>query len=801
MTEPIAIVGIGCRFPGAEGMDAFWRILERGIDCVTEVPVERWNMDAFYDAPPAMAGKSYCRWGAFLRQGDAFDAEFFDISAHDAMHMDPQHGIVLETAWQALEVAGIVPRSLAGTRAGVFVGISNSDWDRMWSRDATRLDVAYVSGSSYSIAANRLSYFLNLQGPSVAVDTACSSSITAIHLACQSMHAGECELAFAGGVHLVLCADKLIAFSDGKSLARDGRCKPFDARADGSVWGEGCGMLVLKRLSAAMEAGDRIFGIVRGSAIGHYGMSNGMGAPSGPAQQSIISHAIESAALRPADLSYVEAHGSSTLFGDAIEAKALIATLSEERPADSRCTIGCVKGNLGHLEAAAGIAGVVKTLLALNHEHIPPTLHLRELSPHIPIAGTSCDIRSEGQPWLRGARPRCAGVSAFSFGGAGGHVVLEEAPDEEKPTGAPAECLRGSLPLTISARTGTALLRLAERYADYLSSLASTEDTGNAFAEVCLAAAVGRTHFLHRLALIAESPSEAAECLHAVMAAAGKERTSIARAPRRPPPLLFAFGVISGEVESLVATLCRDDPRFDRIRTEWLDRFSAAIAQADDLPALAHEQVAALALTVAFAFRLAEVGLKPRQALALDSIGLIAAGLAAGAFDEGTAVRLLPNVLASPANSCALAEAARPFVSPDQMRFPVLVCSAAGWGAVWQDRAVAIADLQKALTLVELGGAASFSQECPGVRSIRPFDADASLARAAAAAHLQGHAIDWAALFGGALARRRTLPLYPFERRRHYPVLDPNSAGFAPLVARRQEGQVEVTLEPEYEDV
>jgi len=380
-------------------------------------------------------------------------------------------------------------------------------------------------------------------------------------------------------------------------------------------------------------------------------------------------------------------------------------------------------------------------------------------------------------------------------------VVLEEAPDEEKPTGAPAECLRGSLPLTISARTGTALLRLAERYADYLSSLASTEDTGNAFAEVCLAAAVGRTHFLHRLALIAESPSEAAECLHAVMAAAGKERTSIARAPRRPPPLLFAFGVISGEVESLVATLCRDDPRFDRIRTEWLDRFSAAIAQADDLPALAHEQVAALALTVAFAFRLAEVGLKPRQALALDSIGLIAAGLAAGAFDEGTAVRLLPNVLASPANSCALAEAARPFVSPDHMRFPVLVCSEAGWGAAWQDRAVAIADLQKALTLVELGGAASFSQECPGVRSIRPFDADASLARAAAAAHLQGHAIDWAALFGGALARRRTLPLYPFERRRHYPVLDPNSAGFAPLVARRQEGQVEVTLEPEYEDV
>jgi acyl transferase domain-containing protein len=645
MKEPIAIVGVACRFPGAEGVDAFWEVLRRGLDCITEVPADRWNMDAYYDAAPAGAGKSYCRWGGFLEQGDSFDAKFFDISAHDAMRMDPQQGLVLETAWQALESAGILPRSLAASRSGVFVGISNSDWDRMWSRDTRRLDVAYVSGASYSVAANRISYFLNLQGPSVAVDTACSSALTAIHLACQSLLTGECELALAGAVHLILCADKLIAFSDGKSLARDGRCKTFDARADGSVWGEGCAVLVLKRLSCARQAGDPIVGLIRGSAIGHYGLSNGIGAPSGPGQQSIVDRAIDAAGLRPEDLSYVETHGASTPVGDAIEVKALMALLSRGRPPGRRCVIGCVKGNIGHLEAAAGMAGVVKTLLAMKHEHLPPTMHFRELSSHLPVAGTAFAIHSQGLPWPRAATPRRAGVSAFSFGGAGAHVVLEEAPSESARL-EPGEPSRTPLPLVISARSRGSLLALANRYLEYLSRLAVEDDTAGAFAEVCRTAALCRTHFLHRLALVAERPREARELLHGILAASDYDEVkAISRAPRRAPPLKLVPGAWAGDAEALAKAL-------------------------------------------------------PGCVLTTGQ----------------------PNM-----------------------------------------------------------------------------DAAAPLAEVVAAAYLRGQPVHWNALFGSVPANRRALPLYAFERRRHYPVLDPHSAGFEPLIARRQEGQVEVRLATEGE--
>jgi acyl transferase domain-containing protein len=634
MSEPIAVVGMGCRFPGAEGPEAFWHVLEQGIDCVTEVPADRWNMDAYYEPAPAAAGKSYCRWGGFLPEGDAFDAEFFDIPEYEAMRMDPQQGLVLETAWQALEVAGIVPRSLAGSRTGVFVGISNSDWDRMWSRDKARLDVMYVTGSSYSVAANRLSYFLNLRGPSFAVDTACASSLTAIHLACQSLRTQECEMALAGGVHLVLCADKLVAFSDGRSLARDGRCKSFDASADGSVWGEGCAMLVLKRLSSARAAGDRIFGLVLGSAIGHNGLSNGIGAPSGPAQRSIVRQAIAAAGIEPRDLSYVEAHASATPFGDAIEVNSLMAVLSEGRAPEQRCAIGSVKTNLGHLEAAAGVAGVVKTLLAMQNECLPATLHFRELNPHLKMAGTPFEIAAERKPWPRGGQPRRAGVSAFSFGGSGAHVVLQEAPAEEHEPVRSRDALRGAhdMPrgpqiLAISARTDEALRSLAERYADHLAQLAATDDSEETFAEVCYAASVCRTHFLQRLVLISHRSSQASEMLRAFLRGEAVEDLASARAPRRPAPAANIAASASG-------IAIPGAPRADRIE----------------------------------------------------------------------------------------------------------------------------------------------------------------LARALSAAHLQGQPVDWRAFFGDTPLRRRDLPLYPFRRRRQYPVLDPDAAGFEPLVARRRDGQVEVTV-------
>nr|VFJ59819.1 MAG: Acyl transferase domain-containing protein [Candidatus Kentron sp. DK] len=530
-TEPIAIIGMGCRFPGAANPEAYWRLLQGGIDAVTEIPRERWDMDAWFDPDPEIPGKTYTRRGGFLPDIDRFEPGFFGISPREAVDMDPQQRLLLEVAWEALEDAGQAPEGLAESPVGVFVGITANDYggSMLFGRPED-ISPYTASGSMLCIAAGRVSYVLGLQGPTLALDTACSSSLVAIHLACQSLRAGESELAVAGGVNLITAAESMVVASKIQALSPDGRCKTFDASGDGFGRGEGCGVVVLKRLSKAMADGDNILAVIRGSAIKHDGPSSALTVPNELSQEKVIREALENSGITPEKISYVEAHGTGTSLGDPIEVGALGAVFAENHSPDSPLTIGSVKTNFGHLEAAAGIAGLMKVVLALQHEQIPPHLHFKEPNPHIDWERLPFRVPVAGQPWPRGEARRIAGVSSFGMSGTNAHVVLEEAPvvgwDEPanpnegvspgdsvgvrsspQPT-VPMAPERPLHLLTLSAKSEAALRALADNYAIWLEAHPEVP-----LADVCFTAYTGRSHFEHRLAVAAGSPEEAGEKL------------------------------------------------------------------------------------------------------------------------------------------------------------------------------------------------------------------------------------------------------------------------------------------------
>ncbi|NDJ18418.1 beta-ketoacyl synthase N-terminal-like domain-containing protein [Myxacorys almedinensis] len=426
-TDAIAIVGMSCRFPGASNLDEFWQLLQNGIDAIAEVPSTRWNAGDFYDPNSDAVGKMNTRWGGFLHHVDQFDPHFFGISPREAARIDPQHRLLMEVAWEALEDAGYAPEQLAGSQTGVFVGIASSDYSQQQFSCPDAIDAYAGTGNAHSMAANRLSYLLDLRGPSLAVDTACSASLVAVHLASQSLHSQDCDVAIVGGVNLILNPQLTIALSKANMMAPDGRCKPFDAAANGYVRSAGCGVVVLKRLTEARREGDRVLAILRGSAVNEDGRSNGLTAPNGLAQQSVIRQALVRAGVEPAQISYVEAHGTGTSLGDPIEVESLKAVLLQARSANQGCAIGSVKANIGHLEAAAGIAGLIKTVLALQHRQILPQLHLHQINPLIALQSTPFSIPTSLQSWNVESGNRFAGVSSFGFGGTNAHVVLEEA--------------------------------------------------------------------------------------------------------------------------------------------------------------------------------------------------------------------------------------------------------------------------------------------------------------------------------------------------------------------------------------
>ena len=468
--EPIAVVGLGCRFPGAPNPEAFWRLLRDGVDAITPPPPGRWAS----------------RLGGYVAGVEDFDPEFFGISPREAVGMDPQQRLLLEVTFEALESAGIAPERLAGTDTGVFVGISSSDYALISLADPEKADAYSGTGNAHSIAANRLSYLLDLRGPSVAVDTACSSSLVALHLAVQALRSGEIRCAIVGGVNLLLSPQATNAFAHAGMLAADGRCKTFDASADGYVRGEGCGVVVLERVSTARERGDTIRAVIRGTAVNQDGRSNGLTAPNGVAQQKVVRAALAAAGLGPESLGYIEAHGTGTPLGDPIEIGALNAVIGER---DGVCVVGSVKTNIGHLEAAAGMASLVKVVLSMEHGEIPPQLHFRSLNKAIQLG--SLEVADRLRPWPTGG---LAGVSGFGFGGTNAHAIVEAAPPASSSGPGRAHAL-----LTLSARSPASLRRLAAAVGERLASAEGAE-----LADLCYAANVGRSRQRHRLALLGE---------------------------------------------------------------------------------------------------------------------------------------------------------------------------------------------------------------------------------------------------------------------------------------------------------
>lgn len=569
--DAVAIIGIGCRFPGAEGPEAYLDLLCDGVDAITRRSSELGDGRRGRESEGTPSGPSAPVWGGFLEQVDQFDAHFFGIPQPEASCIDPQQRLLLEVAWEALEDAAHSPALISGSRTGVFLGISTHDYYHLLLSRGRRLDGYFATGGSNSIAANRLSYQFNLRGPSVAIDTACSSSLVAVHMACESLCGGECDMALAGGVNLILSGELTQALSQAGMMAADGRCKPFDSRADGYVRGEGCGVVVLRRLSDAVRDGDRILALVCGSAVNQDGRTNGLTAPNGLAQQEVVRTALHRAGLNSSHLDYLEAHGTGTYLGDPVEVDALKAVLGENAPDGRRacpCILGSVKANIGHLEAAAGIAGLIKVVLMLWHGVIPPHINFNELNPHISLAGAPLHISQKRRHWPRNEARRYAGVSAFGFGGTNAHVILADAPQlapRDRPLGPTSHLL------VLSARNDEALGDLARRYAAFLAVRSDLD-----LADVCFTASTGRSHFESRLAIVADSTEQLRERVG--MAASERQGPASIRGQARRghrPKIAFLFSGQSPLCPRLVRWLSDAEPVFRRA----LDRCDEVLRQ------------------------------------------------------------------------------------------------------------------------------------------------------------------------------------------------------------------------------
>ena len=677
-TEPIAIIGMGCRFPHANNPEEFWQLLKEGKDAISQVN-GRWQGDS---------------WGGFVKGVDLFDPQFFGITPRETPKMDPQQRFLLEVSWSALENAGIAADKLAGSSTGVFIGISSSDYSQLRFHYGTPIDAYAGTGNAHSIAANRLSYFLDLRGPSITVDTACSSSLVAVHLACQSLKQGECDRAIVGGVNLMLSSELTQTFSLAGMMAQDGRCKTFDADADGYVRGEGCGVVILKSLDKAIADKDNILAVIKGSAINQDGRSNGLTAPNGLSQQAVIRQALANARVTPDRISYIEAHGTGTSLGDPIEVNSLKTVLMQGREKEQFCYLGSVKTNIGHLEAAAGIAGLIKTVLCLQHQAIPPNLHFRKLNSHIDLEDTPIEIPTKLQSWQESEKLRLAGVSSFGFGGTNAHVIVS-ANDGEfvgafRESGAtPRRTGRinfgGDLQrqplrkthwvahqdtplqdyetpiqdrplhlLTLSAKNEQALIDLTKHYTKFL-----VDDRDISLADICFTANTGRNHFDYRLAVAAASTKELKTKLADFQPNGGKSNLLYARITKeKRNKTAFLFTGQGSQYVGMGDRLYQTQPTFRQaldicaeILTKYLDKPLIEIifavganrrspVQEYSLDRTQYTQPAIFALEYALAQMWLSWGIKPNIVMG-HSVGEYVAATIAGIFSLEDGLKLI----------------------------------------------------------------------------------------------------------------------------------------------------------------
>nr|WP_230210283.1 type I polyketide synthase [Streptomyces kaniharaensis] len=742
--EPVAVVAMGCRYPGGvTSPEELWQLLLDGRDAVSDLPGDRgWNPGELYAQDADALGHSYTLEGGFLDGATEFDPLLFGISPREATGMDPQHRLLLEVTWEAFERAGIDPRGLKGSRTGVYVGAMYNDYWRLLQAEPESYEGHLVSGNGTSVASGRLSYAFGLEGPAVSVDTACSSSLVAVHLAVKALRARECSLALAGGATVMATPEMLVEFSRMRALSRDGRCKAFSAEADGFGMAEGVGLLVLERLSDARRNGHPVLAVLRGTAIGQDGASNGITAPSGPAQEGVIREALADAGLSAAEVDAIEAHGTGTPLGDPIEAGALLATYGRNRPADRPLLLGSVKSNLGHTQAAAGVAGVMKAVLALRHGALPRTLHAERRSEHVDWDAGVLRLLDETTPWPETGRPRRAAVSSFGMSGTNAHVIVEQAPEPEAEpaTEAPGPVRSATLPWPIGAHSAAALRGQAERLRRHLA-----EHPDATPADLGYSLATTRARLEHRAVLLVDDARGAAEDLR-VLAAGGESPTLLRGSARTEPDLAL---VLPGDLEAvrswslLAAQLPLDAPVFaERISAceqalaglvDW--SLWAVLADEPEAPSPALPEVAApvlFSVLVALAAQWRAWGVRPTAVLGTGGPGEAAAAVADGRLPLADGLRA---VLAGRSGSGELPGGKSLFLVP-----------LASPGTV------------RALTAA-------------GASVLAPDAGPDATARLSGELHVRGVDLDWEAFYAGRGARRTDLPSYAFARERYWPDL------------------------------
>lgn len=768
--EPIAIVGMSGRFPGAPTCDDLWSLLDSQTDAVTEIPEERWSMSQYFDENPNAPGRMNAKHGGFLENVDRFDADFFGIPAREAVKTDPQQRLLLEVTWEALEHAGIAPSGLAGSRTGTYIGINQMDYVLPQLAEEAEMDIYTTTGNGFCFASGRLSYTLGLQGPNMAIDTACSSSLVAVHLACQALRARECHMALACGVQLNLSPTFHLLLAKTQSLSPSGRCNTFSAAADGLIMGEGCAVVVLKRLSDAFSNDDNILAVVPGSAVNHGGSASAITVPNELAQEALVRQALAAADVAPAEVDYVETHGTGTPLGDPIEVGGLSSVFGD-RPSDRPLVLGALKTNIGHLDAAAGIAGLVKVVLSLQHERIPANLHLGTPNPRIDWDAWPVSLPKTSLEWRRGERRRIAGVSAFGFSGTNAHVVLAEAPARE------ARPHRIDRPLhlfTLSATNADALRDLASAHVESLGSdLAPVGD-------LCFTANAGRSHFPHRLAIVGDSSTALQAHLQAWLDGddtqihhghVGREGAAIR------PALLFGgatpgFGIaqLTSDTDQRLYAYCPAYRTTVDHCIEILGNSVPADSQADfDTARFIHDYGLAKLLEAwaVVPAAVGGIGIGGITAACIASVFTLDAALAFVAHRNGAEKGLSPPEGKVPGVR-VLSDVTGTWLSGESPPEADYWCQQLDAGQPDEDWLAAFTEreIRHALQISDLGAQPPAAMKLLNAGTVD--DEWQALLDALAELYVGGADINWAAVDADYGRRRVPLPTYPFQRRRYW---------------------------------